>query len=309
MTEAALQDEMSTLSDTTSGHSASAGPGSLLRQAREAQGLHLGALAVALKVPVKKLEALEADRYDQLPDLVFVRALAKSVCRTLKIDPDPIMAKLPERQVPKINADPVGRGASFRSGSGAGQNAQTLGASSPLVWLAVAMLLAIMAVYFWPASTEVSRVPLHGSSVSSDLPPPGQAQGPMVLPPASTVSSVAVQPVPPMQAASVETSAISVSSSASAPTDSKVPAVTDVSGSEPILTLQLRGDSWVEIRDAAGIVRVNRMASAGEVLQAGGGLPLSVILGRGDQVVVTVRGKPFSVAEFSKSNVARFEVR
>lgn len=60
--------------------------GELLRQAREAAGLHVAALAVSMKVPVKKLEALEADRLDLLPDAVFVRALASSVCRTLKID-------------------------------------------------------------------------------------------------------------------------------------------------------------------------------------------------------------------------------
>ena len=34
--------------------------GALLRQAREAAGLHIAALAVSLKVPVKKIEALEA---------------------------------------------------------------------------------------------------------------------------------------------------------------------------------------------------------------------------------------------------------
>ena len=64
--------------------------GTLLRQAREAAGMHIGALSVSLKVPVKKLEALEADRLDLLPDAVFARALAASVCRTLKADPGPI---------------------------------------------------------------------------------------------------------------------------------------------------------------------------------------------------------------------------
>ena len=53
--------------------------GSLLRQAREAAGIHIAALAVSLKVPVKKLEALEQDRFDLLPDAVFVRALASSM--------------------------------------------------------------------------------------------------------------------------------------------------------------------------------------------------------------------------------------
>ena len=53
--------------------------GNLLRKAREATGLHVAALAVSLKVPVSKLEALEAGRIDLLPDLTFARALAASV--------------------------------------------------------------------------------------------------------------------------------------------------------------------------------------------------------------------------------------
>ena len=57
-------------------------PGGLLREARQASGLHIAALAAALKVPVSKLEALESDNYEALPDAVFVRALASSVCRT-----------------------------------------------------------------------------------------------------------------------------------------------------------------------------------------------------------------------------------
>ena len=52
--------------------------GGLLREARQASGMHIAALAVALKVPVSKLEALEADNFGALPDTVFVRALASA---------------------------------------------------------------------------------------------------------------------------------------------------------------------------------------------------------------------------------------
>ena len=52
--------------------------GGLLREARQASGMHIAALAGALKVPVSKLEALEADNFRELPDTVFVRALASS---------------------------------------------------------------------------------------------------------------------------------------------------------------------------------------------------------------------------------------
>ena len=45
--------------------------GAMLRKARMAAGLHVAALAVSMKVPVKKLEALEGDRLDLLPDAVL----------------------------------------------------------------------------------------------------------------------------------------------------------------------------------------------------------------------------------------------
>jgi type IV pilus assembly protein PilF len=61
--------------------------GDLLREAREAHGLHIEMVAAALKVPPQKLMALEADDIDSLPDPVFARALASSVCRALRIDP------------------------------------------------------------------------------------------------------------------------------------------------------------------------------------------------------------------------------
>ena len=43
----------------------------------------------------QRAEALEADRYAELPDLTFTRALAHTVCRALKVDAEPVLAKLP----------------------------------------------------------------------------------------------------------------------------------------------------------------------------------------------------------------------
>ena len=46
---------------------AEASAGRLLREARERQGLHIAALAAAIKVQPKKLEWLEADRFTCCP--------------------------------------------------------------------------------------------------------------------------------------------------------------------------------------------------------------------------------------------------
>ncbi|MFS2053598.1 helix-turn-helix domain-containing protein, partial [Variovorax sp. CT11-76] len=53
--------------------------GTMLREAREAHGLHIEMVAAALKVPAQKLLALEADDIAALPDPVFARALAVGV--------------------------------------------------------------------------------------------------------------------------------------------------------------------------------------------------------------------------------------
>lgn len=84
----------------------SATPGALLRKAREQAGMHLGVLASTLKVNPRKLEALEADRYEELPDAAFVRALALAVCRVLKCDPAPILEAY---EAADLAADPLRR--------------------------------------------------------------------------------------------------------------------------------------------------------------------------------------------------------
>ena len=67
-----------------------------MRQAREARGMHISFLANNLRVPVERLKALEESRWHDLPDLVFARALALSVCRQLKMDSTPVLASMPD---------------------------------------------------------------------------------------------------------------------------------------------------------------------------------------------------------------------
>lgn len=70
--------------------------GSLLRHAREAAGMHVSTLAEMLKVPVVKLHALETNDWQKLPDAIFVRSLALSICKALQVDATPVMELLPK---------------------------------------------------------------------------------------------------------------------------------------------------------------------------------------------------------------------
>ena len=131
----------------TPGDRANLTAGGMLREAREAHGLHIDVVAAALKVPTKKLQALEDDDIDSLPDPVFARALAASVCRALRVDPAPVLAKLPGALRPGLADADQTISSSFRSG--APRSGRGGGLPSRAVLIVVALLLVAAALLFW----------------------------------------------------------------------------------------------------------------------------------------------------------------
>lgn len=161
--------------------------GAQIRRARESAGVHIAALAVALKVPVRRLEALEADRHDLLTDAVFVRALASSVCRNLKIDPSSILPLLPRNQAQPLSVE--GRiNEPFRSSQVAAGGRRP--ASQSAVLAGVALFLAALTVYLWPVFmawyVSDNAMPASAGSVA-DLPAMGMS-------PAATFTVIEAKP-------------------------------------------------------------------------------------------------------------------
>lgn len=129
-----------------------ASAGAMLRRAREASGLHVAALSVALKVPVRRLEALEAGRLDLMPDMVFTRALVSSVCRQLKIDAEPILAALPQGPAARLSVEgPINE--TFRA-LPQGRWAWLAHVSRPALMAGALLVLASLAVYFLPSLSQ-----------------------------------------------------------------------------------------------------------------------------------------------------------
>lgn len=261
--------------------------GSLLRRAREAQGLHIAALAVALKVPVRKIEALEADRLHELPDTVFVRALASSVCRALKIASEPILAQLPQSRQPQLKSVEAGTQASFRV-RGLRSESRPWDQLSRPYWLAIVLLvLGLAALIFWPLNPD---------------PPMSTVSAPAVAEPAVVVSSTTELPLPAVPPSAVAEPAPVVGAVANA--------VVAGSGSTTgVLILKASGASWVEVTDARGVVQLRKTMSPGEVQGVSGVLPMAVVLGRAGVMSVLIRDVPLDVGAVSKDNVARFEVK
>ena len=295
--------------------------GSLLRQAREAAGLHIAALAVSLKVPVKKLEALEADRFDLLPDAVFVRALASSVCRTLKIDTAPVLERLPQTSSPKLAYQGMGINAPFRApGDGPGPSlwAQV---SRPAVLAGLVLLLGALVLVLLPAvKTGVDANSPDAAPKAMNMPPVMPAAMEII---AEAVSARAPVPNPPVSTVALSSSDVgspsmvapsSLPASASAALQALAVPAGPASAVSPvtstgIVVFTAKGASWVEVTDSKGVVVLRRTLSAGEVAGASGALPLAAIVGRADATQVQIRGNTFDLTAVAKDNVARFEVK
>jgi len=293
--------------------------GQLLRQAREAAGLHVAALAVALKVPVRKLEALEEDRLDLLPDAVFVRALASSVCRTLKIDPQPVLDRLPQTAAPRLIQDHDGINTPFRAPSdGAGPS--WFDQLSKPVYLAVfALLLAALVVILLPATQGDETAAAKSDMIAAPVPvvipaapvePPVVAAAPAAAPPApAPVATAPVASPPAAPAPAVQAKAAPVEKAPAAAPVAAAPAAAAAPAPGGLVVFRTKGPSWVEVTDAKGVVALRRLLSAGETAGASGALPLAVTVGSANSTEVQVRGQAYDLTPVSRDNVARFEVR
>lgn len=301
--------------------------GTLLRQAREAAGLSLAGLAAALKVPAPKLEALEADDYAAFQDHVFMRALAQSVCRTLRVDSASVLALLPRTQLKSLADDRGSINATFkeRSFKATGTPLGRENGSRKVAIIVLLLLAAAAAVYFLPKHEGDAEEPQAGSSDAAALVSPAAtvsepvaAQEP-VAPAVTAPASEGAAPAAPAPAAPAATPAVQAPAAAApaAGVPADVPA--DAAAATPatqaaqtpggVLVMKASAQSWVQVKDANGRVVLQKTLAAGESVGAEGALPLSVIVGNASGTEVRVRGELLEVAKTTRDNVARFEVK
>ncbi len=286
------------------------GAGAQLRAAREAAGIHIAALAGALKVPVARLEALEADRFDLLPDPPFVRALAGSVCRALKIDAAPILARLPQRKpLPLEEGSRVADAPSFRAPPARAAGGAPAVSRPVLVAVGVLLVGALGLVLVpserwsrWKQALQERMAPPAGSSSEA------VSAGAVPSPAGTVMESVpSAQPIPPEpSAASAPVSPPPAAAPAAAPTVSVPVEAATPAG---LVSFKATGDSWIKVTDARGTVVMQKLLTAGATDSISGEPPLAVVVGRADATEVQVRGRPFDLTSIARNNVARFEVK
>jgi cytoskeleton protein RodZ len=256
----------------------------LLRSARQAQGLHIAALATMLKVTPRKLEALEADRHEELQGITFVRALAQAACRALKIDPAPVLARLPGSQGNTLDQVDGGLNAPFRE-----HGARRAATDAPRIGLGIVatvmvLLLGALAMYLVPSGWS--------------MPVPWRATAAM---PAVAASASASASAPNVVTQPPE-------ASAGVPVTGAMPLTAT---EEPARLLQVRanGETWVDVIDANGQSLLSRTLQPGETVDLDGVLPLRVKIGNAAVTELSLRGQVLDLTPSIRDNVARLELK
>jgi len=269
--------------------------GGLLRAARERSGMHIGLLATTLKVPVRKLELLESDRFEELHDATFVRALSLSVCRALRCDPGPVLAALPRQDSVVSTLEQVNRGMNARFSQRAGVSVGLNPATGRKVWWLVACAAMVAGAAWWAADKPWSPQSIQGKVADTALP-------------AAATSAEAP-----------DASASDKAGLAATPTSSALPLVQTVhgapaqaaSGAAPAMasSVSVTEPSWIEAADAQGRPIWARTLTPGEVvaLEASGGLRLTIGNAAGTQL--RWRGQAIDLAPSTRDNVARVELK
>jgi cytoskeleton protein RodZ len=236
--------------------------------------------------------------------------LASRICRTLKIDPAPVLAALPAATKPVLlSVSEFGMQAGSQPINRVLQISALRRLSRPVVFFGGVVVVGALSIWFTPGVGDLGLKAAYdeeirgavASSVSAPVWSASAAAGsPEVGASASSPALMAANGLPPEFA----------SNTADQRALSAGPTVEAAVLTQPgIVQFNAKGDSWVEVTDANGTVQLRKTLAMGDSVQVAGASPLKVVIGRADATSVMVRGVPFGLFSVTRDNVARFEVR
>lgn len=153
-----------------------------------------------------------------------------------------------------------------------------------------------------PAGDTTATAPLAGAAVVSQPVPSPAAPSPV---PAAAVADQSLKQAEP--AATVVEGA--ATSNTPAPGAEPVPSTPEVAAREPgQLLFRLRGESWIQVRDASGNTIYMGTGAAGSTRIVQGTPPFAVVVGNATQVVMEHAGKAIDLTPHIRTGVARLTV-
>jgi cytoskeleton protein RodZ len=297
------------------------GVGAELAAARQERGLGLQEVAQQLKFGMRQLEALEADRFDELPGGTFARGMVRNYARLLKIDPEPLLARITDR----FNAPDTNQLAARFSQPVPFSDA---GRRSTFVYLSLSLgvLIVVAGVaYQWQhergATRQVAFVkPKPAASIPNPVPKlephpapaPVAEEKPVEAPKAPEPKKAVEAPKAPEAKKPVE---------ARKPAEEKKP-VEEKKPPSPVQTVATlppggvhrivmrveTDEAWLEVTDASGRQLVSSLNRAGAERVVQGRGPFTFVIGNASHVRIEHNGREFDLKPYTRVEVARFTI-
>lgn len=263
--------------------------GKLLKEARISQGLSVADVAGRIKFAPRQVEALEADDFQHLPELAFVRGFVRSYARLLNIDEMVLLNALPQ-----ASKDSVPLKYSTEVPFPTPQSDRRIN----VVWLSAALGMAFLlgiGVLFFHEKPDTKKIAVSTKNENVEIVT-------QVFPAVSAVESVSSVAAMP----NAETGHILNSfPAASVPKITSTEKIAQKGTKKSPIHLVFLTESWVDLKDKFGKTLFKQVNEPGTEQWIDGQPPFSMVIGNASGVRLYYEGDEVELKEFTEVEVAR----
>jgi cytoskeleton protein RodZ len=318
-------------------------PGKTLQAQREAMGWTVEQVADQLKLAPRQVVAIEAGDYASLPSPAVTRGFVRAYAKLLKIDAAPLVSMIELNMPPQAQAGaPMARReqrpAAFnetRFPIGGKRN------RLPLGWIAAVVVVAGAAAAAWqlgvfpgkrqaedanpadgvtvlenpaaPATPGTTQEPVHNPAVPLISVPAPAGEAAPAAPATSTPAPVTGTPgaaVAPATPGLSPVAATSPAAPAAVAPAAAAPAAAPAAAGANALVLNVREDSWIEVRPAkGGRPLLSRLVKAGSTETVEVNEPVNLVVGAPNGVSATLRGASVALPQAPGKTISRVALK
>ncbi|MCZ6641524.1 MAG: DUF4115 domain-containing protein [Gammaproteobacteria bacterium] len=288
------------------------GPGAALCAARESLGITCREVAEALNLPLRVVEAIEANAYEKLPVPVFTRGYIRAYAKLLELDADPIVARYSPQ-----DGDDASEEASFTSLEDVIRKhpGGFVGGGATLV----VVLLGAVLYALWPLNARFQSSAVEPAEQSTTAPAAGlsgsvriQAGDDETRPTQDERSEddtgrSGERLQPRLQIATLSGPAAAEDQQAASELlgiqpPGAVRRITTIGNDH--LWFAFTDECWVEVFSTTGENLYSDLSRAGQTLELVGSGPFRILLGYAPGVRMAFNGEPVVLAHHTRNNVA-----
>jgi len=315
-------------------------PGATLASQREAMGWTVEQVAEQLKLAVRQVVAIEAGDYAALPSPAVTRGFVRAYAKILRLDPAPLVAMVPmDNPLPEETGGAAMRGnrPASRPTSFSHSRYPTHGkrSSLPLAWIAGVVVVAAAAGAAWhfglvsmpgsqPAANRDAVLSAPAETAGVTAPAADTVQNPTVplisVPGpanagAGSTTGAAAGATTPAATATAPAAATTAPATGAVTTPAATPAATTPEAAAPAptgantLVLNVREDSWIEVKPQGGKALISRLVRAGstETVEVPG--TATLVVGNPGAVTATLRGAAVALPPVPGKTISRVTLK